>query len=84
MAQASFGPDPMTPRNVLAAIPGVQVVEMKRNQRWAWCYGGGSGVPEADPNLARWSNRSSASVEGNRPRTSLDLQRVVPTVVQRT
>jgi hypothetical protein len=53
--RASFGPDPMTPSNILAAIPGVRVVEMKRNQRWAWCCGGGGGVPEANPNLARWS-----------------------------
>ena len=34
---------------------GITVVEMKRNQRWAWCCGGGGGVPEADPDLARWS-----------------------------
>ena len=45
----------MTPSNISAAIPGVRVVEMKRNQRWAWCCGGGGGVPEANPNLARWS-----------------------------
>ena len=43
------------PRDILRAIPGVEVVEMKRNQRWAWCCGGGGGVPEADPDLARWS-----------------------------
>jgi heterodisulfide reductase subunit D len=43
------------PRNILRAIPGIQLVEMARNQRWAWCCGGGGGVPEADPELARWS-----------------------------
>ncbi len=43
------------PRAVLRAIPGVEVVEMRRNQRWAWCCGGGGGVPEADPSLAQWS-----------------------------
>jgi heterodisulfide reductase subunit D len=43
------------PRAVLRAIPGLELVEMKRNQRWAWCCGGGGGVPEADPDLARWS-----------------------------
>jgi len=43
------------PRDILAAIPGVQLLEMARNRRWAWCCGGGGGVPEADPELARWS-----------------------------
>jgi Fe-S oxidoreductase len=28
---------------------------MGRNRRWAWCCGGGGGVPEADPELAQWS-----------------------------
>jgi heterodisulfide reductase subunit D len=43
------------PRNIVRAIPGIQLVEMPRNQRWAWCCGGGGGVPEADPELAQWS-----------------------------
>jgi len=43
------------PRNILAAIPGVQLVEMERNRRWSWCCGGGGGVPEADPALAQWN-----------------------------
>lgn len=43
------------PRRILRAIPGVQLVEMERNRRWAWCCGGGGGVPEADPQLAQWS-----------------------------
>jgi Fe-S oxidoreductase len=43
------------PRRILNAIPGVQAVEMGRNRRWAWCCGGGGGVPEADPELAQWS-----------------------------
>jgi len=42
------------PRNILRAIPGVEIVEMERNRRWAWCCGGGGGVPEADPELAQW------------------------------
>ena len=42
------------PRCILRAIPGVEVVEMERNRRWAWCCGGGGGVPEADPELAQW------------------------------
>lgn len=43
------------PREVLQAIPGVQLLEMERNRRWSWCCGGGGGVPEADPALAQWS-----------------------------
>ncbi len=43
------------PRNILMAIPGVQLVEMARNQRWAWCCGGGGGAPEADPEMVRWT-----------------------------
>ena len=43
------------PREILRAIPGIHLLEMARNQRWAWCCGGGGGVPEADPELARWS-----------------------------
>ena len=43
------------PRNILTAVPGVQLVEMERNRRWSWCCGGGGGVPEADPELAQWS-----------------------------
>jgi heterodisulfide reductase subunit D len=42
------------PRRILRAIPGIDVVEMERNRRWSWCCGGGGGVPEADPDLARW------------------------------
>jgi Fe-S oxidoreductase len=45
----------LPPREILNAMPGVRVVEMERNQRWAWCCGGGGGVPESDPELARWS-----------------------------
>jgi Fe-S oxidoreductase len=43
------------PRNILKAIPGLELVEMPRNRRWAWCCGGGGGVPEADPDLAAWN-----------------------------
>lgn len=43
------------PRKILQAVPGVRLIEMPRNRRWAWCCGGGGGVPEADPELAQWS-----------------------------
>jgi Fe-S oxidoreductase len=43
------------PRSILASVPGVTVVEMERNRRWAWCCGGGGGVPEAYPELAQWN-----------------------------
>jgi Fe-S oxidoreductase len=43
------------PRSILASVPGVTLVEMGRNRRWAWCCGGGGGVPEAYPELARWN-----------------------------
>ena len=32
------------PRKALTSIPGVELVEMPRNRRWAWCCGGGGGV----------------------------------------
>jgi heterodisulfide reductase subunit D len=43
------------PRNILRAIPGVELVEMPRNRRWSWCCGGGGGVPDAFPDLAKWN-----------------------------
>ena len=43
------------PRTILHAMPGVELVEMERNQRWAWCCGGGGGVPESYPELAQWN-----------------------------
>jgi heterodisulfide reductase subunit D len=43
------------PRAILQAVPGVVLVEMERSKRWAWCCGGGGGVPEAYPELARWN-----------------------------
>ncbi len=43
------------PRKILRSIPGIELVEMERNRRWAWCCGGGGGVPEAFPELARWN-----------------------------
>jgi heterodisulfide reductase subunit D len=43
------------PRAILRSIPGTELIEMERNRRWAWCCGGGGGVPEAYPELAQWN-----------------------------
>lgn len=43
------------PRAILRSVPGIELVEMERSQRWAWCCGGGGGVPEAYPELAQWN-----------------------------
>jgi len=42
------------PRTILKAIPGIELVEMPRHGRWAWCCAGGAGILEAFPDFARW------------------------------
>jgi len=42
------------PRDILAAISGLELVEMERNRASAWCCGAGGGVIDADPEFALW------------------------------
>ncbi|MFX1384437.1 MAG: (Fe-S)-binding protein [Promethearchaeota archaeon] len=40
------------PREVISKIPGIELIEMKRNRKNAWCCGAGGGVKSQFPDLA--------------------------------
>ncbi len=41
------------PRLILNQVPGLQLREMQRRREYAYCCGGGGGVPDAHPDVAR-------------------------------
>ncbi len=44
-----------SPRNILKAIPRIELVEMVRHHENAWCCGNEAGVKEAFPDVALWT-----------------------------
>ena len=40
------------PREIISNIPGIELVEMKRNRNNAWCCGAGGGVKSQFPELS--------------------------------
>jgi len=40
------------PREIIKKIPGIELIEMKRNRKHAWCCGAGGGVKSQFPDLA--------------------------------
>ncbi|HWR12638.1 MAG TPA: (Fe-S)-binding protein [Rectinemataceae bacterium] len=43
------------PRDVIASIPGVELVEMERIREYSWCCGAGSVCDETNPEFSSWT-----------------------------
>ncbi len=43
------------PRDVIASIPGVELVEMERIREYSWCCGAGSVCNETNPEFSAWT-----------------------------
>jgi Fe-S oxidoreductase len=43
------------PRDVIKAVPGVNLVEMERRKEYSWCCGAGGGVIDSYPDFANWT-----------------------------
>ena len=43
------------PRDIIKAIPGLKLTEMVRIKEYSWCCGAGGGVPDSNPEFAKWT-----------------------------